>query len=176
MIVHIFGGSGSGTSTLGRAVAAEYGYHFLDTDDFFWMPTDPPFLEKRPPEERLSMLRKEFAAHGRVVLSGSLCGWGDPLIPLFGLAVRMELPPEIRLSRLETRERARFGDRILPGGDMERQHREFMDWAARYDTAGPDIRSRALHDAWQETLACPVIELDGSLPVRALLRALAPYL
>ena len=117
-----------------------------------------------------------MAAHERVVLSGSLCGWGDPLIPLFDLAVRMELPPEIRLSRLETRERSRFGGRILPGGDMERQHREFMDWAARYDTAGPEIRSRALHDEWQEKLACPVVELDGSLSVEALLKKLAAYL
>ncbi len=42
MIVHIFGGAGSGTSTLGRAIAAEYGCFFMDTDDYFWMPTDPP--------------------------------------------------------------------------------------------------------------------------------------
>ena len=176
MIVHIFGGSGSGASTLGRAIAAEYGCFFMDTDDYFWMPTDPPFQEKRPREQRLALIREELAAHERVVLSGSLCGWGDPLIPLFDLAVRMELPPEIRLSRLETRERSRFGDRILPGGDMERQHREFMDWAARYDTAGPEVRSRALHDKWQEKLACPVVELDGSLSVEALLKKLAAYL
>lgn len=176
MIVHIFGGSGSGASTLGRAIAAEYGCFFMDTDDYFWMPTDPPFQEKRPREQRLALIREELAAHERVVLSGSLCGWGDPLIPLFDLAVRMELPPEIRLSRLETRERSRFGGRILPGGDMERQHREFMDWAARYDTAGPEIRSRALHDKWQEKLACPVVELDGSLSVEALLKKLAAYL
>ena len=176
MIVHIFGGSGSGASTLGRAVAAEYGCFFMDTDDYFWMPTDPPFREKRPREQRLALIREEFSAYERVVLSGSLCGWGDPLIPLFDLAVRMELPPEIRLSRLETRERSRFGDRILPGGDMERQHREFMAWAARYDTAGPEIRSRALHDKWQEKLACPVVELDGSLSVEALLKKLAAYL
>lgn len=176
MIVHIFGGSGSGASTLGRAIAAEYGCFFMDTDDYFWMPTDPPFQEKRPREQRLALIREELAAYERVVLSGSLCGWGDPLIPLFDLAVRMELPPEIRLSRLETRERSRFGDRILPGGDMERQHREFMDWAARYDTAGPEIRSRALHDKWQEKLACPVVELDGSLSVEALLKKLAAYL
>ena len=176
MIVHIFGGSGSGASTLGRAVAAEYGCFFMDTDDYFWMPTDPPFREKRPREQRLALIREELAAHERVVLSGSLCGWGDPLIPLFDLAVRMELPPEIRLSRLETRERSRFGGRILHGGDMERQHREFMDWAARYDTAGPEIRSRALHDEWQEKLACPVVELDGSLSVEALLKKLAAYL
>lgn len=176
MIVHIFGGSGSGTSTLGKALAAECGYTFLDTDDFFWLPTDPPFREKRPREERLALLRREFSAHEKTALSGSLCGWGDPLTPLFQLAVRIELPPEIRLERLEARERSRFGARVLPGGDMERQHREFMDWAARYDAGGPEIRSRALHDEWQKKLSCPVVLLDGSMPVGELLRQLAPYL
>lgn len=176
MILHIFGGSGSGTSTLGRAVAEKYGYAFLDTDDYFWMPTDPPFQQKRLQEERLALLRKEFSIHEKVVLSGSLCGWGDPLIPLFDLAVRMELPPEIRLERLRAREFSRFGSRILPGGDMEQAHREFMEWAARYDTGGLDIRSRALHDEWQKKLRCPLIQLDGSLPVEKLLQQLEQYL
>ncbi len=176
MILHIFGGSGSGTSTLGRAIAEKYGYVFLDTDDYFWMPTDPPFQQKRPQEERLALLRKEFSAHEKVVLSGSLCGWGDPLIPLFDLAVRIELPPGIRLERLQAREFSRFGSRILPGGDMEQSHRDFMDWAARYDTAGPEIRSRALHDKWQKKLCCPLIELDGSLSLEQLIAKISSYL
>lgn len=50
MLIHIFGASGSGTSTLGRAVAAGLGWRFLDTDDFFWLPTDPPFTTPRPRE------------------------------------------------------------------------------------------------------------------------------
>lgn len=176
MILHIFGGSGSGTSTLGRAVAEKYGYVFLDTDDYFWMPTDPPFQQKRPPEERLALLQKEFSAHEKVVLSGSLCGWGDPLIPMFDLAVRIELPPEIRLERLKAREFSRFGSRILPGGDMEQEHREFLEWAARYDTGGLDIRSRALHDEWQKKLCCPLIKLDGTLCVEQLVTKLSSYL
>lgn len=176
MILHIFGGSGSGTSTLGRAIAEKYGYVFLDTDDYFWMPTDPPFQQKRPQEERLALLRKEFSAYEKVVLSGSLCGWGDPLIPSFDLAVRIELPQEIRLERLQAREFSRFGSRILPGGDMEQPHQEFMDWAARYDTGGLDIRSRALHDEWQKKLRCPLIELDGSLSVEQLIAKISSYL
>lgn len=176
MIVHIFGGSGSGTSTLGRALAAEFGYTFLDTDDFYWLPTDPPFREKRPREDRLALVRSALSDCKNAALCGSLCGWGDSLTPLFQLAVRIELPPEIRLERLKRREEARYGARLLPGGDMERQHREFMDWAARYDAGGPEIRSRALHDEWQKTLSCPVVQLDGRMPVGELLRQLAPYL
>ena len=46
-IVHVFGASGAGTSTLGRALT-EYGYTHLDTDDYYWKPTDPMFLASRP--------------------------------------------------------------------------------------------------------------------------------
>jgi adenylate kinase family enzyme len=43
MRVHIVGASGSGTTTLGKALAARAGCAHLDTDEFFWMPTEPPF-------------------------------------------------------------------------------------------------------------------------------------
>jgi len=53
-IVHITGASGSGTTTLGRALAERLGWMHLDTDDFYWLPTDPPYREKRPAETRLA--------------------------------------------------------------------------------------------------------------------------
>ena len=31
-VIHIFGASGSGTSTLGRKICEELGYFFMDTD------------------------------------------------------------------------------------------------------------------------------------------------
>ena len=86
-VIHIFGASGSGTSTLGRCLSAELGYRFLDTDDYFWMPTDPKFTVRRPREERLELMRREIDAAENVVLSGSLAG---PV--LFELTCRSSLP------------------------------------------------------------------------------------
>lgn len=88
-VVHIFGASGPGTSTLGREICRQLGFRFLDTDDFYWMPTDPKFTQKRPPEQRVELMRKEILKPGSAVVSGSLVDWGDPLIPLFTLAVRL---------------------------------------------------------------------------------------
>lgn len=34
-IIHIFGASGSGTSTLGKKICDELGYKFMDTDGDF---------------------------------------------------------------------------------------------------------------------------------------------
>ena len=111
-IVHIYGPCGSGTSTLGREIGRRLGFRFLDTDDFFWLPTDPPYTQKRPLEERLALLEEELDKPGNVVLSGALIPWGNPLIPRFTLVVRLEAETQLRLERLKARERADFGSRI----------------------------------------------------------------
>ncbi len=51
-IIHIFGASGSGTTTLGRKICSELGYCFMDTDDYFWLPTNPKYTTKRDKKER----------------------------------------------------------------------------------------------------------------------------
>jgi hypothetical protein len=67
-------------------------------------------------------------------------------IPLFELVVFLWIPHNVRMARLRRRELARFGERILPGGDMCEQSQAFLAWAALYDEGGLDIRSRRLHD------------------------------
>ena len=161
--VHIFGASGSGTSTLGREVARRSDLPFFDADDFFWQKTDPPFQRAQDPETRQRLLMEALSADPGWVLAGSISGWGDLAIGLFDLALFVEVPTEIRLERLRAREQRRFGDRIAPSGDMHEQHRAFLDWAARYDEGGMDVRSRRLHAEWMKRLACPVLKLDGLL-------------
>lgn len=160
-IIHIYGASGSGTSTLGRAFCEETGYFFMDTDDYFWLPTDPKFTIKREKDERLFLMRRDIEAHEKIVISGSLSGWGDELIPMFTLAVRLVTDTEMRINRLKTRERERFGNRIDAGGDMYENHVEFIEWARRYDIGGTDMRSHAMHDEWQKLLKCKMLTLDG---------------
>ena len=175
-IIHIFGASGAGTSTLGRAVAERTGYTFLDSDDYIWAPTDPPFTSLRTHAERLPLLQRDIEGIENAVLSGSLVGWGDPLIPRFTLAVRLVTPTDVRLERIERREYERFGDRILPGGDMYEQHRAFYTWAAGYDDGPVTMRSRTMHDLWQKKLTCPLLTLDGTRPVEELAEAVLAQL
>lgn len=100
------------------------------------------------------------------MLSGSLCGWGDPLIPEFELVVFLAVPTEVRLARLRAREAARYGhEAIAPGGALHGAHLEFLDWAGRYDTGDVEMRSRALHEAWIRTLPGPVLRLEGDRAV-----------
>ncbi len=163
-VIHIYGASGSGTSTIGRFICEKTGYFFMDTDDYFWEPTNPPFTAKRKISDRIALMRRDIAKYESVVISGSLVDWGDELIPLFTLAVRVETDTAVRIERLKKRERERFGNRIDTGGDMFENHREFIEWAASYDSGGLDMRSKAKHDEWQKLLQCPQILLDGNQP------------
>jgi hypothetical protein len=134
----------------------------MDTDDYFWMPTDPKFTQKRPAEERVAIMMRDIEQSDNVVISGALAGWGDPLIAYFTLAVRIELEQDIRIERLRKREKARFGKRIEPGGDMYKQHSDFIEWAKTYDTGGMEHRSKMRHDTWEQTLPCEILHLDGA--------------
>ena len=161
-VIHIYGASGSGTSTLGRKISQELGYKFMDTDDYFWLPTNPPYTTKRGIAERLNAMNRDIDAAENVVLSGSLTDWGDALMPRFTLAVRVETDTPTRLARIREREYRKFGERILPGGDMYETHMNFLKWATGYDDGGLNTRSRAKHDAWESMLQCPILRVDGT--------------
>jgi adenylate kinase family enzyme len=150
--IHILGASGSGTTTLGRALAERLQCLHCDTDDYFWLPTDPPYTQRRERTERQRLLVDDLTAQEQWVLSGSLCGWGDGAIPLFELVVFLWVPQNVRMERLRQREHARFGERILLGGDMYETSQAFLAWAVSYDEGGLDIRSRQRHDQWLSTL------------------------
>ena len=160
-VIHIFSASGSGTTTLGKKICEELGYTLMDTDDYFWMPTEPPFVLKRSKKERIELMKNDISKFENVVISGSLTDWGDELIPYFTLAIRIEMKQSIRIERLVKREKERYGSRIEPGGDMYQQHIDFVEWAKSYDNGGIDIRSKAMHDELQKSFSCKILYLDG---------------
>jgi len=164
-VIHIYGASGSGTSTLGREISKRLGYVFLDTDDFFWKRTNPMYSEKRSPEEAVTMIFEKIRTLDQVVLCGSLVDWGDELIKEFTLAVRLDTETKVRLHRIKEREYEKFGARILPEGDMYEQHLRFLEWAGKYDTGSAHMRSREKHDQWQKLLPCPQLNLSGEDPL-----------
>jgi adenylate kinase family enzyme len=46
MKIYITGPSGLGTTTLGRTLSHRLNIFHGDSDDFFWLQTDPPFTKK----------------------------------------------------------------------------------------------------------------------------------
>jgi hypothetical protein len=152
MRIHITGASGSGTTTLGAALAEELGLMHFDGDHYYWLPTTPPFQEKRLPLERFSMLQSDLQGTGNAVLSGSIVGWGQELEDAFDLIVFIYLPAAVRIERLQLREMQKYG-KVDPA---------FLEWAALYDDGPPEGRSLAKHTAWLASRNCPILRLEAN--------------
>jgi uridine kinase len=149
--VHITGASGSGATTLGVAIAQDLSLRHLDADNYYWLPTSPPFKEKRPPAERFAMLRADMQAQPGVVLSGSIVGYGAAIEDAFDLIVFLHLPAGIRVERLRRRDLYMYG-KVDPA---------FLKWAAQYDEGPSEGRSLAKHNAWLAQRSCPVLRLES---------------
>lgn len=167
----IMGASGSGTTTLGRAIANEWAVPHADADDYFWQPTSPPYRDKRAPSERLSLMREVFLPRSAWVLSGSIMGWGEELVENFDAVVLLTLDPESRMARLQARETVRSRGLAPTGGIDHAAHEEFLSWARGYDDPGFAGRNRRRHEQWLALLSCPVLRLDSSVPVDDLVHA-----
>lgn len=153
MFIHITGASGSGTSTLGAALAAELGCAFLEADDFLWLPTEPPYQTLRPVDERRSLLLAALRRSGSAVVSGSVNGWGAEIEDIFGGIVFLYVDTALRLERLRIREIQRFG----------KADPAFLTWAGQYDEGPPEGRSLARQKMWLAARKCPVLMLDGDM-------------
>lgn len=158
--IYITGASCAGVTTLGRNLATLLGVRQVDVDDFFWMPTNPPFTTKRPADERVTLIQQELG-NDNWVLTGSCMGWGDALLAPVDLMVFVVTPTPVRLERLAAREQQRFGNRIAPGGDMHAIHVAFREWASQYDNPAFSGRNRAWHEAWLSEQTAPVLRVDG---------------
>lgn len=170
--LHIMGASGSGTTTLGAVLAARLGVDHLDSDDFYWMPTDPPYTTPRPIEARVDLLHQRARPDHGWILTGSALKWGVSVEPLYQLIVFLQLDPAVRMGRIRAREIERYGTRIEAGGDMAVKSREFLEWAESYDAAGPERRSLAAHEAWLVTQTAPILRLNSVDPVTKLADAI----
>ncbi len=74
----------------------------MDTDDYSWEATNPPYQTKRNISDRIALMKNDIARYDKVVISGSLVDGGDELIPLFILALRVETDTAVRIDRPES--------------------------------------------------------------------------
>jgi adenylate kinase family enzyme len=165
MHIHLLGPSGSGTSTLGHALAEELKIPWFDSDDIFWEKTDPPFTAKRPIEQRIARLYEIDEKNESWIISGSMLEWGDSIREKIDLIIYLYIEKEERLRRLIKRERERFGDRIEAGHDMYENHKAFIEWAGSYETGGFKMRSRKSEMAWIEKASCRIIIIEKEIPL-----------
>lgn len=127
----ISGGPGSGCTSTANGVAAKIGLPVFDSDSYVHKPSDPPFQEQYTLQERRLNLGQDLSERDGWIVGGSVATWGiEPFAVTHG--VFLNVPKELRLQRLESRQQDQFGPRIRAGGDMCDEHESFMSWAAGY--------------------------------------------
>ena len=160
MRIHLLGPSGSGTSTLGKKIAEILNIPWFDSDDLFWIKTNPPFSIIRDREERIKLLQEILENNKSWVISGSILKWGDFLRDSFDLVIYKYVEKEVRLERLIKREKIKYGTRIDVGKDMYETHSKFIKWAMDYDDGDIKMRSKISETEWIKEIKCPVLKLE----------------
>jgi len=150
----MLGANGSGKSTLGRELACVLNFIHFDVEDYWFYKTDIPYTAIRPQEERKEMLLSDMKKHGSFVVSGDVSGWGNEFLTVFDFVIFITAPTDIRMKRIENREYARWGDRVLEGGVMYESQRKFREFAATRD-AGLLEQAASLY-------LCPILRVDGT--------------
>ena len=166
MKIHIMGASCAGSTTLGKALAAQLNFPYFDSDYYFWEQTNPPFTVKRDRDERIAMLKNAVEPHDNYIIGGSLVSWGDEWLSAFDLVVFLYLPPEIRLQRLKDREFERYGAVIYNDAERAKAYQIFIDWAVAYDTNAISGRTLQVHEDWLTKVNCPLLQIRGDTTVQ----------
>ncbi len=155
----ICGLNGAGKSTLGKALAEKLHFHFIDNEDLYFPKTDPnyPYASQRTREEVEKLLFSEIKAHENFVFTSVKGDYGEANCPFFQYVVLVEVPRDIRLQRVKSRSFQKFGNRMLPGGDLYEQEQWFFDF----------VKARAENtvEEWVQCLNCPIIRIDGTKPI-----------
>lgn len=163
MQINIFGASGSGSTTLGKALGQKLNYPAFDGDQYFWMPSEIPFTMKRNPQERNAMINRDTAAYENLIVSGSVVGWHNNWD--FDLSVFLYIPHELRMDRLKKREFERYGDKIYTDPERVILYQIFLDWAKGYEDNTTDGRTLQVHQNWMENLRKPLLIIEGDTSV-----------
>ena len=159
MGILICGLNGVGKSTFGKVFADRMGYEFIDNEDLFFPKTDSSyeFAASRTKEEAIQLLENRIADNDRFIFAAVRGDYGDKLTAALDCIVLIDAPKQIRSHRVRERSFRKFGERILAGGDLFDQENRWFSLT--------DSRPENYVTSWLETVTCPIIRIDGTLPV-----------
>lgn len=175
--IAIFGLNGGGKSTLAHALAKRIDYFEMDVEDYYFPEQresrkgaldnadiietehlgELPFSNPRTKSEVQDAILEDIKKHPKFILSGVTMNWCEDILSHIDIAFWIQTPLKESLKRIQAREEKRFGSRVLEGGDMYEQQREF-----RKVVENRDIKTV---EECAKKFKCPVIVLDGTLPV-----------
>ena len=155
----VCGLNGAGKSTLGKVLAEKLNFYFVDIEDLCFPKTDSDYIYTSPRthNEVEKLFLREMKEHENFVFASVKGDYGEAIHPFFQYAVLLDVPKDIRIQRVINRSYQKFGNRMLPGGDLHEQEELFFDF----------VKSRAENtvEEWVQSLPCPIIRVDGTKPI-----------
>lgn len=162
----VCGLNGAGKSTLGKALAKALQFHFIDNEDLYFPKDDSQYLYASPRshEEVERLLLREIKTHENFVFASVKGDYGESVCPFFRYAVLIEVPKELRMQRVRERSFQKFGERMLPGGDLYEKEEAFFAYVGS--------RAENTVEEWVKILHCPILRVDGTKPIEENVRLL----
>ncbi|MDL2205738.1 hypothetical protein LJC33_02365 [Eubacteriales bacterium OttesenSCG-928-N13] len=151
----VCGLNGAGKSTFGRSFAQALGWTFADIEDYYFPNVDAEykFSVSRTKQEVCDMLLADMRANDNFILAAVKGDYGQDVMSMFTRAIQICVPKDIRMKRVRDRSHQKFGDRMLPGGDLHDQEEAFFAFV--------DARSEDEVHQWLAQASIPIIQLDG---------------
>ena len=166
----ICGLNGAGKSTLGKALAKRLNFYFIDNEALYFPKTDTDYCyaSARTREEASRILFEEIGAHRDFVFSCVKGDYGEKIRPFIRQAIVLDAPKDVRMQRVRDRSFEKFGERMLPGGDLNEREGAFFDLV--------QSRTEDMVETWLRTLNCPVLRVDGTRTVEENVRLIVERL
>ena len=154
--IMVCGLNGCGKSTLGKALAEELGFHFIDNEYLFFSRTaiDAPYTNPRSREEAQNLFAQEVCKHKNFVFASVTGDYADDINNLYQYAILIDVPKKVRMQRVRNRSFKKFGNRMLQGGDLYESEEAFFEYIEK--------RPEDHVQKWVESLNCPIIRVDGT--------------
>ena len=142
---------------MGAALAKELNFKHMDIENYYFTQSDNPYASARTRDEVEVLLLEDIKQNPCFVFSAVNGNMNSEINSCYDLVVYLEVPLELRMKRIRQRAYEKFGDRVLPGGDMYEQEEKFFAFAKK--------RTPEKIEEWLKTLTCRVIRLDGTKAV-----------
>lgn len=172
--IAIMGLNGCGKSTLAHEIARKIGFYEMDVEDYYFPEQKYsrqavlehqidvkceykgalPYSVPRSKTEVQEMIRDDIEKHPQFIISGVTMNWEESILSAIDVAFILEVPTNERVKRVEQREGIRFGSRVMPGGDMYEQQKEFRESIA--NKSSQSVEESA------DRLRCKKVKLDGT--------------
>lgn len=155
---------------MGKLLAERLSCQFIDNEDLYFPKTDANYLFSKPrsKEEVIRILNEMIEQNPRFVFAAVRGDYGEKLLASLEYVILIDVPKEIRLRRVRDRSFQKFGNRMLPGGDLYEKENAFFSTV--------ESRPEDYVTGWLQKVDCPVIHVDGTKPVEKNVECLASML